>query len=263
MRRFLFLAALLVILISTLSFADETTLVHKIEFVTSDSLTMTGWLTPGSYNPPAPLIVLLHQYQSDHTSYDYFLNVLNQAYTRDTLHLLGAYPHTLALDIRGHGLSTKKGSKVVDYQKRDETEMKRIPSDVAFAINQVLSDSSLPVDTSKIFIVGASIGANAAAMATELIPYISKIVLLSPGEKYLGMEPTEALKNFKGKTLIYVSEGDDYSFKSTQKFKELNTERIEVRAFTKSLHGTEIINRHITSIRYMIDWLLAKPEVGR
>ncbi|MCK4372729.1 MAG: hypothetical protein KAW61_06255, partial [candidate division Zixibacteria bacterium] len=113
-------------------------------------------------------------------------------------------------------------------------------------------------DESGFFVIGASIGANTARMVSELLPSVSKVALLSPGEDYRGLQPAEALKKFKGDILIFACEDDKYSAASSRKLAAMNEEHCTLHIFEGSDHGTDIINnRRLEAMRILVDWLCA------
>ena len=242
-----------------ISLADEVTIkTQKMEFVTPDTLHMFGWLTATASKGPAPLIVLLPMFGNDHTSYDSLLKALNQFYA-DNAHL-PPFPRVLALDLRGHGASIKKGHQTIGHDDRNEAEFKKIPKDVSFAIRKVMADTLIKIDTSKIFMVGASVGANAAVMVTKELPFIAKVVMLSPGEKFLGLEPAQAVADYPGKAAIFVSTEDTYSYQSSKNLKKASGEKANLRISFGKDHGTDIINNDATAMEYLLNWLLVEKS---
>ena len=222
----------------------------------SDSLRLYGDLQVPPVLENRSLVIALHMNRSNSRSYDDFISFVDDNFCGGNPAKVFYCPYIVAFDLRGHGRSTTRGQNTTTYKDRDENEYKKIPSDIAYAVNEILSDTSLNIDTNKIYVIGASVGANAAIMLTEHLPIISKVVMLSPGEKYIGLEPTRALKQFNGEVLIFAGKKDSYSYHSSQKFAEIDTTRIELEVFDTENHGTNIINNDSTAMKRMVNWLL-------
>jgi predicted dienelactone hydrolase len=117
-----------------------------VTFTTSD-----GWKIYASYweaGEGKPAAILLHILTSDRRSYDDL-----------GAKLAAAGFNVLALDSRGHGDSTKQNGETKRYTEFDDAAYKSSLLDVA-AAKDFLAEKG--ADTSKLVIVGASIGANTA-----------------------------------------------------------------------------------------------------
>jgi hypothetical protein len=109
-------------------------------------------------------------------------------------------------------------------------------------------------------VVGASIGANTAIMITEQIPEIKKVVMLSPGQEYVGLKPEPALMAFEGDVAIYASMEDRYSYSSSKMMAKKKKDRCIFEEFYGDEHGTNIINNYPEAMKMMVDWLFEKGE---
>jgi len=143
--------------------ASQSTLLYKAgrEVVLSSpdgySLSATYWANILDATPPLATVILVHQFGSDRHDYDSFIPLL----------LSNKYS-VLAYDIRGFGLSSN--GVVVNL---DDFSL-----DVSAALNFLKNQ---PVTSSqKIGIIGASVGANVAYVASGSQPTISATVALSP-----------------------------------------------------------------------------------
>ncbi|MCH7946185.1 MAG: alpha/beta fold hydrolase [candidate division Zixibacteria bacterium] len=225
--------------------------------IKSDSLRLYGDLQiPPFFLDQTPLVIALHMNRNNSRSYNDFISFVDGNICGGNPVKMYYCPYIIAFDLRGHGRSTTKGQDTTTYEDRDENEYKKIPSDIAYAVNEMLSDTSLNIDTNRIYVIGASVGANVAIMLTEHLPIVSKVVMLSPGEKYIGLEPARALKLFDGKVLIFAGKEDNYSYHSSQNFAKIDTTRIELEILETGNHGTNIINNDSTAMKRMVNWLL-------
>lgn len=221
-----------------------------------DSLQMAVWVTGSISDPAAPIALMLPMMGHTHESYDLLRDSIvsrEESYPGPGC-TLGA-PHFVSYDLRGHGRSTIRGKDTLGFRTMTMSEFAKYPQDVKRAI-----DSVWPQVTKSgggHYVIGASVGANTAMMVSELLPSVSKVVLLSPGEDYRGLQPAEALKKFKGDILIFASEADKYSAASSRKLAAMNEENCTLHIFKGSDHGTDIINNNPEAMRILVDWLCA------
>lgn len=143
----------------------------------------------------------------------------------------------LAADLRGHGESAGRDS---DYQLMREDVIKWISF-----LNNRTGDQ-------EVFLIGASIGANLAVEAAQNDSGVKKIVLLSPGLDYRGINIEEAIAQIKIPTLAIASKEDQYSFSSTGTLKEKNN-AIETVELENAGHGTSMLSASI--VEKISDWL--------
>ncbi|MBK7140890.1 MAG: alpha/beta hydrolase [bacterium] len=149
-------------------------------------------------------------------------------------------------DMRGHGCSVKRGEATLSWESMTETEFAKYPADIADALK----------GTSNLILIGASIGANTAALLTEEMPEIQRMILLSPGLNYRGLEPADAIMAFKGKILLVASSSDEYSYKSVREMASLNPDHCTLMIFDGDAHGTDIINDNPAAMQALVDWIL-------
>jgi len=260
-KTLLFVAALL--WISSIAVGGETetvkTKIHgtNIKVTTADNLVLQGWLTPSPHGE-GPLWVLLPMMGHTHTSYNPFIKALYERFkTPDSTRTLKTIPHILALDLRGHGESTKLGDVTITYRDMEPEDFAPFPEDVALMVSTVLKDKSLKIDPGKTVIIGASIGANTSVMAAQLIKGVAGAVMLSPGESYRLLEPADALTAFGGKALILAAADDVYSKTSSEKLAALKPKNCTLKIFAGPYHGTDLIDNDAEAMKLMIDWLVS------
>ncbi|MFQ5500400.1 MAG: alpha/beta hydrolase family protein [Candidatus Zixiibacteriota bacterium] len=227
---------------------------HK-QFVVADSLILHGWFTPAPTKVSAPLYVLLPMRGHAHDSYDSFISALSERYRADSSGSAAGRPHILTLDLRGHGLSISAASGELDFGSMGKSEYAKIPDDIVTAVNQLLADSSRQIDRDNIVIIGASIGANSSVMAAAELAGVTKVVMLSPGEDYLSLQPAEAIKSFKGKILICSSKDDTYSSESSESLARLNPKQTLLYVYPGKEHGTNLIGNNPMALSELLDWL--------
>ncbi|HVP06684.1 MAG TPA: alpha/beta hydrolase [Candidatus Acidoferrum sp.] len=233
---------------------EQHPVMSTVQVLTADSLKLFGVLQKSSLDRKAPLIVMLPMMANTHISYNTLCLALHRAAKENPAH--PTLPVLLTLDMRGHGKSTQRGAATLDAKSMGEEEFAKMPEDVRAMITQVIADTSYHIDTSNIIVIGASIGANSAAMLTSLLPNVKKVVMLSPGKDYHGLQPEGAVKAYKGDMLIYVSKGDSYSLESSQYLADLNKDHCTLVTFEGDNHGTDIINKVPGAMAQLVNWVL-------
>lgn len=180
-------------------------------------------------------IILLHQLNKDRHSYDDFAGKLNkQGYT------------VLSIDFRGFGDSD------LDKDTFDINDFLSLVSDVK-AAKRFLEEHK--ANTDKIFIIGASIGANTALNYAPIDTAVDGIVLLSPGLDYRGVKIEESAKVYQGAMLLVSSENDEYSVATAKKLDEIaRSAEKRIELCKGSSHGTDML-RDSDLEKTIIDWI--------
>jgi pimeloyl-ACP methyl ester carboxylesterase len=223
-------------------------------YLVDDSLRLTGWLMQDTTVKNEPMVILLHQKGLTHESYQPFVDALEEYVGEDLAHRV--MPTIIAFDMRGHGKSTLRPRDTVRVETMANAEYLKMPEDIRHVVTLLKKDSSIEADTANVIVIGASIGANTAIMLTEIMPGIRKVVMLSPGKSYHGLEPANAAKKYSGKMLILTAKGDSYSEESSRFIQKLNESHCTVDWFPGEAHGTEIINGDKKAMRQLIDWVM-------
>ena len=230
---------------------------QKRYVTTDDSLRLSAWYTP-SPDRKAPLILLLPMMAHTHESYDPFIRAVTEYRDADSARATQPMPHLLSFDLRGHGESVIRGSDTLHWRTLDTAEFAKYPGDVKAMVNALLSEHGEAIDTGNIIVIGASIGANTAIMLSAIMPGVSTVVMLSPGENYHGMQPAEAVKGFRGRGYIFAATEDKYTAESSMDLLEINQEHFMLYMFRGGDHGTDIINKEPRAMAKLLEWLF--PE---
>lgn len=149
----------------------------------------------------------------------------------------------ITFDLRGHGQSSS------DIDTLSAADYNNMHNDIA-AVKSVLEANN--ADTSRLSIVGASIGANIALNYAAKDDDVVTAVLLSPGLEYRGIKTSTVTT---GKPLLLVASNDDaYSAESSQTIAD-NNPRTELKLYENAGHGT---NMFIKSdlVPTIYDWLV-------
>jgi len=179
-------------------------------------------------------------------------------------------PHFVEFDIQALSESTSGIKAMLNHVKKimNESELATLDEqglidlDVSLAIKNRLKPPQTRIDTSRIFILGVSKGANLAMKVASKFSLISKAVIVAPIIVGDGSELIEDVKTYDGKVLIITDKRDSTSGDFAKQLTSIDTVRIESKQFIpdeKAIHM--IFNRHQQStneesLNYLIDWLM-------
>lgn len=208
---------------------------QKVSFATKD-----GWTLSADYRPAKPggaVVVLVHGVGSSKLEWDALARRLEARGVG-----------TLALDLRGHGASTKGPKGARTYEDFDETgEWPRAIADLDAAAAWL---KSRKIPDSRVAFGGASIGANLASIAASSRPKTPFLLLLSPGPDYRGVKP---LLRPGLKTLTGAAPGDGYAHQTLRPMATVKG----VKTFTApSGHGVQMLADAAT-LDKVVGWVAA------
>lgn len=229
-RNLIFTAALsLLLLISCAKQVERGANVKDIQLETDDEFKIAGTFYEGGSEG----IVLLHQLDRSRNDWkDFALKLQNLNYS------------VLAIDLRGHGQSSG------NWRNFSEEDFQAMDLDVEAAV-QYLKQNNI----SNITIIGASIGAN-VALQYGAEHETKKIVLLSPGLNFHGIETEDVAKVYRGKILIVASKDDQYSFDSSNRIFNATKAGKQLKIYDKAGHGMKMFEG--TDLNFVIiNWLKA------
>lgn len=203
---------------------------ERVELPADDGLVLIG-----SYYAPenegegrAPGILLLHQMRGK-----------RQDWRELTMELTKRGYAVLAMDLRGHGESTKGNEgKTWDYRTMEKSEYPGMVGDAGVALDYLKARPG--VDPERIGIIGASIGANVALNAAANDPAVESVVLLSPGVEYHLIKTEPAMREYKGAVFLAASDEDGYAADSVRKLHELCQGESEMKMYSGAGHGANM-----------------------
>lgn len=216
---------------------------ERVMFQTKDEVLIVGdWR---SAENPKGAALLLHMMPADRHSWRELQDELAKRQIS-----------SLAIDLRGHGESTKKGLGSIDFTDFTDVEHQESEMDVDAALRFLQKKG---FGTNRVALVGASIGANLALQAAVKYSDIPAVVLLSPGENYRGittygpaaeLEPNQSL-------LTSGSAGDDQrSYDAAEKIVELaKSKEKRFIPLTSAGHGTNMFTQHKDFPAAIASWL--------
>ncbi|BDU71837.1 alpha/beta hydrolase family protein [Mesoterricola silvestris] len=187
--------------------------VREMSLVTPDGFTVKGTLTVPAQAGRRPVVILAHQFGYDRTGWKPLAEDLNARGIA-----------TLALDLRGHGQSTRKGDATVavttDFAASSAAvRFDLIPGDLAQAAQWVRKQPR--IDGRRVGLAGASIGAYSALVAAPGVRPVA-VLALSPGGGW-GEKPearmVRAVEQAKASVFVAAAEGDPIALANAQALK--------------------------------------------
>ena len=204
----------------------QTTGVSKrVTLTTDDGIGLVASYYPGRENA----VILLHMLNRDRSDWKEFASELNRrGYT------------VIAPDLRGHGDSD------LNWMSFKDPDFQKMVNDVAAAADYIYRKNE--VDIESVYVVGASIGANLAVMYGVTDQNVKKVVMLSPGSTYHGLNPLDAVFDFNKPILLVYSQRDTYSANSARTMEEMGKAERKMIAYRDShAHGTDMFAEHDTA----------------
>ena len=156
----------------------------------------------------------------------------------------------LALDLRGHGESTRRlsatGIETVDYHNFQLQQYRDMLLDINLAYDWLAKQPG--IDKQRIALVGSTFGANLALRYAAFNDEVAALLLLSPGFSYQGMRTDDVIVGLHKRPLrIVVSRDDAYAFESAKRMLDLRrlagqaAESNELIACTGDLQGAAML----------------------
>lgn len=211
---------------------------ERVSFSTSDGVIIVGTLYK-SGKEKSPVVLCLHQWMSDKTSYGSIADKFVEAGIS-----------VLAIDMRGFGESIKKTSgKTVESDRLAD-------NDVDAAIQFIKNQKS--IDPDRIGILGASYGASNALIYASNHPGIKATGLLSPGLNYFNVLPTEdVIRKFGDRPLMSVAMVEDRRSTEAVKFYQaVKKSHHTVLLLEGSEHGTNMFATDSSLGNLLVDFFV-------
>lgn len=214
----------------------------KMNFFTSDGVRIVGNFYEAAN--PESAVLFLHMMPATKESWDHV-----------ALSLAEKRIASLAIDLRGHGESVRKGNILLDYKQFSDKEHQGSKLDGEAALTLLQEKTDLPL--SRIALVGASIGANLALQTLADHPDIKKGVALSPGLNYRGIQPKSMVARlaFDQEILYVTSQDDEGNADMTQELYDATSSRKELKKFVSAGHGTTMLEREANAETFIIEFL--------
>ncbi len=183
------------------------------------------------------LVILLHQANESSESWNTF---------RDEL-LQSGYA-VFALDLRGYGLSTfdLKANRIRPKNTFYVGESLKFPDDIAFLLGKAIEMHGSKFDTTRLAVIGASVGGNAGLIYAQKDPRVKYVAMISPGMEYLGLRIVPVLRKFGDRPVFMAyADKDVYSRESVSLISDLVPRVLEIEEIDAMFHGNRLVNSNI------------------
>lgn len=209
---------------------------ERVTLRTTDGVTLAAtW--HGASVRPAPAVILVHMLNRSRRE-------LEGIAERLAAEGIGA----LAIDLRGHGESGRP-SGAGDGPRAYESMVQDLK-----AARQHLAGRG-DVRQTQVGIIGASIGANLAALAAAGDASIASLALLSPSLDYRGLRIEPALRSFGARPVLLVASDDDpYAWRSARALQKAGSGPRELLLLQGAGHGSLMLARAPDLPRALVDW---------
>ncbi len=193
-----------------------------------------------------PLIVLLHMLSGDRWDWKDMPR-----------HLSNAGYSVLAIDLRGHGESVYQGKTLRVWRQFDTTDWQKMSQDLGPVLDYIAKQQGFNmVNTHKVGIIGASIGANVAVNYAGAHPkQVQALVLLSPGLEYHGVQTFTPLTHYENAIFFLSSQEDAYASDSSQRLYKFALGKKKIQIFSDLGHGTDMLTSSPALGKDILDWL--------
>jgi dienelactone hydrolase len=125
----------------------------------------------------------------------------------------------------------------------------------AIAAVEFLSGRPAEVRSGSIGLLGASLGANIAAVAAAAAPAVRSIALISPSLDYRGLRIEGPMREYGGRpALLVASLHDPYAARSVRELAEDAPGPRQPRWSDTAAHGTVLLSRDPDLVRSLIEW---------
>jgi alpha-beta hydrolase superfamily lysophospholipase len=224
-------AAIVVVLVAGAASAGT----QRVTIRTEDGVSLAAtWYEPAVH--PAPAVILVHMLHKSRRDWD-------AVAARLAAEGFGA----LAIDLRGHGDSSGgiDSSEAPDYSP--------LVRDVSAARRYLAARGD--VQQSRVGIVGASIGANLAALQAAGDATVASLALLSPSLDYRGLRIEAAVRKIGSRPVLLVSSDDDpYATRTVHDLQKAGGGAREAVVLSRAGHGTVMLGRDQDLARMLVDW---------
>ena len=224
--------ALLVVALAGPALAAEP---QPVSFTTRDGVLITGSLVLPDKRP-APAVVLLHMMTRSRHDWDGAAQKFADAGIA-----------ALSIDFR------RAGQPQTDARGGDD--LSDLVLDVEAARSYLAARPEIAAG--RIGIAGASVGANAAAIAAGNDAAVKSLALLSPSLEYRNLRMDAALKKFGSRPALLVASSEDpYALRSARGMVTMGDGPRELRVLSGAGHGTVMLGRDPDLITALVDWFL-------
>jgi len=194
----------------------------------------------------APMVVFLHSIGKDYTEWGTF-----PAAIKDQLNVA-----TLNVNLRGHGKSfLNKNSKKIYWQNFQSKDYQAFPYDVIDVLKYI-KEQYPEIDSSRVAIVGTSLGANTALMTGSYGVKAKTIIMLSPMLNYKGFDLRLPIVKYGDHPLLFiVSKKDKYSYQSCLELIKFAQGKKQLKVYPYGGNGVNLIKFQPDAKPLIVNWI--------
>ncbi len=169
---------------------------REVTLLTRDKVEVKASYYPSLQKKKGPGVILAHAWGRSRSEWDTFAKRLARAG-------YGA----IAVDLRGHGGSTKQGRRTLDPSKFGKDEVRKMFNDLD-AAHQFLREQD-EIDSGRIAGIGSEFGANLTIHFASSQPLVAGIVLISPTADALGLNTAISFSNYRDRPALIIAASQD------------------------------------------------------
>jgi alpha-beta hydrolase superfamily lysophospholipase len=205
---------------------------RPVTFQSPDGTTIAGEFFEAAARP-SPGVVLVHMLSRTRSDWHALPDRIRDAGIT-----------ALTIDLRGHGGSSGSAS-----------DLTAMVQDVRAAVQWLASRANVRPDA--IAIVGASLGASLALLATAQTQLVRAVGVVSPSLDYRGLRTDTALIKRIGARPIWMaaSTEDPLALRTVRDFAAESSGPREQHLSSAAAHGTRLLERDDEVARALVDWL--------
>jgi len=227
--------------------------VRALHLTTIDRVVISAAYFPAAADP-APAVVLIHDIGQSRDEWAAFAAQLQRSGIA-----------CLAIDLRGHGESTRKltaqGPERVDVHDFAPRDFQDMLLDVEAAVDWL--DQQPGIDKRRVGLGGSGVGANIALRYAAFNEDVAALLLLSAGINYRGLRADEPMQKLGPLPMrLIVSQFDAYPYESAKRLEEIRHGKDSAKQDPKelivcsgNLHGTAMLKGVTGLAPLVLDWL--------
>lgn len=203
---------------------------EAVRLRTSDGVEIRGEFQRAVDGPGGAAVIAVHMFLGDRSQFA-------PAVEEFTKRGIGF----LAIDLRGHGESVGRPADRKAVLARDPAVFRAMRNDVAAAVEWLRHEG---YDSSRIGLLGGSLGACLVLDHASRHPLVPALALLTPLADHPGLEPRKAAAAIDDRAVLVVAARSDAGKGATRIFAALPGDQVELRLpDVERAHGTALLER--------------------
>lgn len=193
-----------------------------------------------------PLVVFLHSIGEDSAEWGTFPSTVQEQLKVATLNV----------NLRGHGKSVlNKNSRKVYWQNFQDKDFRKLPYDIVDVLKYI-KEQYPEIDSSKVALIGTSLGANTALMTGSYGVNAKTIIMLSPMLNYKGFDLRLPIVKYGNHPLLFmVSKKDRYPYQSCIELIKFAQGKKLLKAYPYGGSGVNLVKFQPDAKPLIINWI--------